>query len=82
MSVARAKKLLPIGTRLSFIDGIRLDFAHGFGVLRHSNTSNSLTVRFAGDSLANLYEIRAYFVALCRPFDTHLAEQIAMIYAE
>ena len=74
--------MLPIGTRLSCIDGLRLDFEHGFGVLRKSNTSHSLTVRFAGDSRADLKEIQARFVALCRPFYNTLAEQIATIYPE
>ena len=81
-TLAQAHELLPIGTRLSCIDGLRLDFEHGFGVLRKSNTSHSLTVRFAGDSRADLKEIQARFVALCRPFYNTLAEQIATIYPE
>ncbi|HCI31793.1 MAG TPA: phosphomannomutase, partial [Psychrobacter sp.] len=36
IAVEQAKSLLPAGTRLSCIDGVRLDFAHGFGVLRQS----------------------------------------------
>ncbi|WP_082637972.1 hypothetical protein [Psychrobacter sp. ENNN9_III] len=79
---AQAKRLLPKGTRLSCIDGVRLDFAHGFGVLRQSNTSHSLTVRFAGDSLAAMTEVQTRFIALCQAFDTQLAEQIAAISAE
>ena len=79
ITTAQAQKLLPVGTQLSCIDGIRLDFLHGFGVLRQSNTSHSLTVRFAGDSIGNLKEIQARFVALCRLFDADLAEQIAAI---
>ena len=82
IDAARAQQLLPIGTKLSCIDGIRLDFANGFGIVRESNTSHSLTVRFAGDNLGNLKEIQARFVALCLPFDTELAAQIAAITAE
>lgn len=82
ISVARAQQLLPAGTQLSCIDGVRLDFDNGFGVLRQSNTSHSLTVRFAGDSLADLKEIQARFVALCLSFDAILAAQIATIHAE
>ncbi|MGP9545787.1 phosphomannomutase [Psychrobacter sp. AOP7-B1-25] len=74
--------LLPTGTKLSCIDGVRLDFAHGFGVLRQSNTSNSLTARFAGDSMDDLKDIQATFAALCRPFNAALAEQILAIPAE
>ena len=76
-----AIQLLPTGTRISCIDGIRLDFAHGFGVLRRSNTSHSLTVRFAGDSEDDLRAIQNRFVRLCQPFDTELAAQIATIDA-
>lgn len=76
-----AAELIPVGTRISCIDGVRLDFAHGFGVLRQSNTSHSLTVRFAGDSEDDLRAIQARFVRLCEPFDSHLAEQIATIEA-
>ena len=81
-TLAQAKHLLPIGTKLSCIDGVRLDFAHGFGVLRQSNTSNSLTARFAGDSIDDLKDIQATFAALCRPFNAALAEQILAIPAE
>ncbi|MBP3946836.1 phosphomannomutase [Psychrobacter sp. K31L] len=81
-TLAQAKQLLPSGTQLTCIDGVRLDFAHGFGVLRQSNTSHHLTVRFAGDSLTDLKDIQARFVALCRPFDKHLAEQIAALLSE
>lgn len=82
ITLAQARQLLPIGTRLSCIDGVRLDFAHGFGVLRQSNTSHHLTARFAGDSLDNLKEVQNRFAALCRPFDHRLAEQIIAIAAE
>ena len=79
ISIEQAKDLLPIGTTLSCIDGVRLDFAHGFGVIRQSNTSHNLTARFAGDSMAYLQDIQAKFAALCRPFDENLAAQIVAI---
>lgn len=82
LTQAQAEQLLPAGTRLTCIDGIRLDFAHGFGVLRQSNTSNNLTVRLAGDSVADLKNVQERFVNLCRPFDKKLSEQIAAIYSE
>lgn len=70
---------LPADTRLTCIDGIRLDFTHGFGIIRSSNTSNSLTVRFAGDSLADLQQIQKYFVTLCQSISQDLANQVANI---
>ncbi|WAI88494.1 Phosphomannomutase/phosphoglucomutase [Psychrobacter sp. SC65A.3] len=79
ISIEQAKDLLPIGTTLSCIDGVRLDFAHGFGVIRQSNTSHNLTARFAGDSMAHLQDIQAKFAALCFPFDENLAAQIVAI---
>ena len=82
IALKQTHELLPMGTKLSCIDGVRLDFAHGFGVLRQSNTSNSLTARFAGDSIDDLKDIQATFAALCRPFNAALAEQILAIPAE
>ncbi|MDO5768064.1 MAG: phosphomannomutase/phosphoglucomutase [Psychrobacter sp.] len=70
---------LPANTRLTCIDGIRLDFTNGFGVIRPSNTSHCLTVRFAGNTLADLRAIQQRFVALCEYIDTDLAGQIAKI---
>lgn len=82
MTLEQAQALLLVGTKLSCIDGVRLDFAHGFGVLRQSNTSQNLTVRFAGDSIDDLIDVQTKFAALCRPFDAQLAAQILAIVAE
>lgn len=82
ITLEQARDLLPVGTKLSCIDGVRLDFAHGFGILRQSNTSHSLTARFAGNTLDDLKDIQAKFAALCRPLDNELAEQIVAIPAE
>jgi len=82
ISIEQAQQLMPADTQISLIDGMRLDFANGFGVLRESNTSHSLTVRFAGDSTKDLQQVQARFVALCELFDTHLAQQIAAIEPE
>jgi len=82
IAVGQAKSLFPIGTKLNCIDGIRLDFVNGFGVLRQSNTSNNLTARFAGDSMDDLKDIQATFAALCRPFSAALAHQIVTMPAE
>lgn len=82
ISIEQAQQLIPADTQISLIDGIRLDFANGFGVLRESNTSHNLTVRFAGDSAKDLQQVQARFVALCKLFDSHLAQQIAAIEPE
>lgn len=70
---------LPNNTRLTCIDGLRLDFTNGFGVIRPSNTSHSLTVRFAGNTLADLRAVQQRFVDLCQFIDSDLASQIAKI---
>ncbi len=82
ITLEQAQALLPVGTKLRCIDGVRLDFARGFGVLRQSNTSQNLTVRFAGDSIDDLIDIQTRFAALCRPFNKTLAMQILAIVAE
>lgn len=70
---------LPADARLTCIDGLRLDFKHGFGIIRSSNTSNSLTVRFAGDSVSDLKSVQHYFVSLCQSISQDLASQVANI---
>ena len=77
-----AQQLLPADTQIYSIDGLRLDFARGFGVVRRSNTSHSLTVRFAGDSAEDMQIIKSRFIALCGLFDKDLAEQITAIEPE
>ncbi len=37
-------------TKLTTLDGVRLDFNNGFGLVRSSNTSKSLTVRFGANN--------------------------------
>lgn len=60
-------------------DGLRLDFADGFGILRKSNTGSFLTVRFSANTVFALQQIQAIFVDLCRAIDDNLAEQVAQI---
>ncbi|WP_227431169.1 phosphomannomutase/phosphoglucomutase [Psychrobacter sp. I-STPA6b] len=74
-----SENILPKKTTLTCIDGIRLDFSHGFGIIRQSNTSHSFTVRFAGDTLDDLTKVQQYFVSLCHQFDPDFAKQIANI---
>ena len=61
------------------IDGLRLDFEDGFGILRKSNTGSFLTVRFSANDVNRLQHIQAIFVDLCRAIDDNLAEQVAKI---
>lgn len=51
------------GARVSTIDGIRSDFSDGWGLVRASNTSPKLTLRFAGDDQAALQRIQQLYRA-------------------
>ncbi len=52
---------LQLGARVSTIDGIRSDFNDGWGLVRASNTSAKLTLRFAGDDQAALDRIQLLY---------------------
>ena len=65
--------------QLDTTDGLRLEYEHGVGVVRTSNTSPSLTCRIAGDDLYHFNAIKAHLVTLCKQVDTNLATQIANI---
>lgn len=47
--------------RISVIDGVRSDFADGWGLVRASNTAATLTVRFAGNNTESLERIKSLF---------------------
>lgn len=50
--------------QLSKIDGVRLDFEYGFGIIRASNTGEYFTVRFDADCPIHLNEIRQTFASM------------------
>lgn len=49
--------------RLTTIDGLRVDFAHGWGLVRASNTSAALTLRFEANTDEQLEDIQEQFRA-------------------
>jgi phosphomannomutase/phosphoglucomutase len=49
------------GARVSTIDGLRVDFDDGFGLVRPSNTTPVVVLRFEGDSSEALERIQALF---------------------
>jgi len=49
------------GAKLTTIDGIRADFEKGWGLVRASNTTPSLVIRFEADSQSDLEQIQASF---------------------
>ncbi len=53
-------------SELITIDGLRAEYADGFGLVRASNTTPVLVLRFEGDSPAALQRIQAQFMAALR----------------
>lgn len=57
------------GAEVSRIDGIRADFPDGWGLVRASNTTPSLVIRFEADSQSALERIQARFREQMRAVD-------------
>jgi phosphomannomutase/phosphoglucomutase len=55
------------GARLSTIDGLRADFPDGWGLLRASNTTPVLVLRFEGNDTAALERIKTLFREQLQP---------------
>jgi phosphomannomutase len=54
------------GGELGTIDGLRVDFADGFGLIRASNTTPVLVLRFEGHTQEALHRIEAQMMAALR----------------
>ena len=54
------------GGEVGTIDGVRVDFADGFGLIRGSNTTPVLVLRFEGHTQEALHRIEAQFMAALR----------------
>ncbi len=61
------------GAVLCTLDGLRADFADGFGLVRASNTTPCLVLRFEGDNEAALQRIQARFKRLLHGVDPDLS---------
>lgn len=57
---------------ISKIDGLRVDYADGFGLIRPSNTTPILVLRFEGDSQAALERIQDDFKAALKKVDNDI----------
>lgn len=66
-----------LGARLSKIDGVRLDFDDGFGIIRASNTGEYFTVRFDADHPDRLVDIRQKFVSMLQHQYPEIAQELA-----
>jgi len=57
----------PRAERVVTIDGVRAEYADGFGLARASNTTPVIVLRFEGDTLAALARIQEEFRAALQP---------------
>ncbi len=71
MDKLRAKANFGDGT-VTTIDGLRVDFADGWGLVRPSNTGPVLSLRFEADGQAALQRIRSLFQAQLSAIDPAL----------
>lgn len=60
------------GAKLTTIDGLRADFESGWGLVRASNTTPSLVIRFEADSESALEEIQSHFRTSMLAVDANL----------
>lgn len=58
---------------LIVIDGLRVEFKHGWGLIRASNTTPCLVARFEADNHQQLHEIQALFKEQLHAIDKELA---------
>ena len=58
---------------VSTIDGVRADYVDGFGLIRPSNTTPILVLRFEADSEAALTRIQSDFKQQILQIDSELA---------
>jgi phosphomannomutase len=63
---AKAAQAFPSPAKVSDIDGLRVDWPDGFGLIRASNTTPVLVLRFEGQTEAALHRIEAAMLALLR----------------
>ena len=61
------------------VDGVRVDFPYGSGILRASNTGEYLTVRFDAQSLDAFIKIRNQFSVILSEKYPEVADSITQI---
>lgn len=61
--------LFPTAERVVDVDGLRIEYAGGFGLIRASNTQPILTLRIEADALPTLWRIRDELAAAIAPLE-------------
>lgn len=62
-----AQAQFPSSQQISTIDGLRIEYADGFGLIRASNTTPVLTLRIEADTLAAMQRIRQELATAIAP---------------
>ncbi len=60
------------GGKITNIDGVRVDFANGWGLVRASNTTPNLVLRFEGNTEEDLQSIKEIFRTQLQKLDSSL----------
>jgi len=58
--------------RKTLIDGVRVDFAHGWGLVRASNTAAELTLRFEADNEEAMHQLKSLFIQELKKVDSSI----------
>ena len=64
------------GGTISPLDGLRVEYEHGWGLIRASNTTPNLTLRFEAENNLELEIVKQHFLAELGPFINHLKDHI------
>ena len=60
-------------SEMNYLDGVRADFADGFGLMRASNTAPEVVFRFEADTTAGLERIQDSFREVLELIDKQVA---------
>lgn len=72
---------VPSEAQIIQVDGLRLDFPFGFGIIRPSNTGEYFTVRFDADNKADFNYIKQIFVDALSPHYPSIAQAMAVAHS-
>lgn len=74
------EKNAPKQAQIIKVDGLRLDFPFGFGIIRPSNTGEYFTVRFDADNQTHFEQVRQHFVTTLAPHYPTIAHAMAIAH--
>ncbi|MCR6653059.1 MAG: hypothetical protein NVV73_16920 [Cellvibrionaceae bacterium] len=57
------------------LDGLRVEYSYGWGLVRASNTGAELTMRFEAESEEQIHSLKALFTREIRKIDSSIAFQ-------